>query len=388
MSSQSWKNSFLKLAKNVVLKYLEIPYAYHIDRDELYELDNKAIEFLVKCNGSATGIELTDDDEFIDYCIEEELIDLLSEPQISEIKIYRSPVPSLRYLELQLLERCNLKCKHCYLGSPGKKELTLDDAVSITEEFSDIAGLRLIISGGEPMLYPQLKEFIKRTNDLQLRRILLTNGTLIDEKNKNWLDVEEIQFSLDGWLEGHDILRGRGSFQRTMRGIEIVHKAGIPISFSTMIHKGNIHEFERMRQFTDDIGVIEWGIDVLCLAGSLMENRHLQIPFDQAVKYMEYSFGGGYHGSSDGFACGRHLMTVMPNGMAVKCGFYADAPLGDARQSLKDSWLKLKHIPLNQLECGNCAVIDECAGGCRFRADNPLATDPVMCALYKVDSKG
>jgi radical SAM protein with 4Fe4S-binding SPASM domain len=56
--------------------------------------------------------------------------------------------------------------------------------------------------------------------------------------------------------------------------------------------------------------------------------------------------------------------------------------VGDARMGLKDAWLKLEHIPVGRLECKSCSVIEECAGGCRFRASHPFAPDPVMCALY------
>jgi radical SAM protein with 4Fe4S-binding SPASM domain len=77
-------------------------------------------------------------------------------------------------------------------------------------------------------------------------------------------------------------------------------------------------------------------------------------------------------------------MTVLPTGKAVKCGFFENNPLGDARKSLMDCWLKLEHIPLEELECRSCPVVHDCAGGCRFRAPRPLAPDPVMCAFYGI----
>jgi len=47
--------------------------------------------------------------------------------------------------------------------------------------------------------------------------------------------------------------------------------------------------------------------------------------------------------------------------------------------------LSLKHLPLEALECKGCPVIDDCAGGCRFRAPHPLAPDPVMCVFYTMN---
>jgi sulfatase maturation enzyme AslB (radical SAM superfamily) len=296
----------LRLHSQVAVKRLEHLYLYHIARDDLYELSDSAEAFLLGCDGLSKGSELTSDAEFVAYCMKQGLIKALPQRDPVVVSIGKAPEPSLRYLELQLLHRCNLKCRHCYLGPPRPDELSLDDAVKIAREFAAHGGLRLLISGGEPLLYTHLKTFIEKTSGLQIRRVLLTNGTLISTKNIDWLQVEEIQFSLDGWRQGHDLLRGKGSFDRTLRGIRAARDARIPISIATMIHRGNLHEFQELRRFTEEIGAIEWGIDVLCMAGSLKENRDLTVPYEDAVSFMAYSYGGGYHGSSDGFACGRH----------------------------------------------------------------------------------
>lgn len=387
MKYPNWSESYLRLHRLAALKNLEVPYVYHIERDELYEIDDSALSFLARCNGSLKGAELTGDAPFVEFCLEEGILEDLRHPEPVSVVIGHASVPSLRYLEFQLTHLCNLKCRHCYLG-PGRSDvMPLEDALRITREFSACGGLRLLISGGEPLLYPYLEEFIAATGDLQVRRILITNGTLITEKNVSQLQVEEIQFSLDGWRHGHELLRGQGSFELTMRGIRAVQKAEIPISIATMVHRGNIGEFEHLQRFMKEIGAVEWGVDVLCMAGSLKQNHDLVIPYKEAAPLMEYAYGGGYHGSSDGFACGRHLMTVTPTGKALKCGFYEEAPLGDARQGLIACWLNLRHIPITALECKNCPVIEECCGGCRFRAPHPLAPDPVMCALYGVEHR-
>jgi radical SAM protein with 4Fe4S-binding SPASM domain len=152
-----------------------------------------------------------------------------------------------------------------------------------------------------------------------------------------------------------------------------------------MIHRGNLQEFDRLQRFAEEIDAISWGVDILCDAGNLTRNRSLRVPFVQAAPLLDYSFGGGYHGRSEGFACGRHLMTVLPDGNAVKCGFYPNKPLGDARDGLIGCWLKQEQLPLSALECHDCPVITQCGGGCRFRAAHPLAPDPAMCARYGID---
>jgi len=377
-----WRSAYLRLHAQAALKRLENPFVYHLLRDELYEIDNRALDFLAACDGTRTGSDLVPDPAFVEYCITEGLLETLARPESVTVPVNKAVSPSLRYLELQLLHKCNLKCLHCYLGPLRQERLPLDDALRIVTEFSSMGGLRLLISGGEPLLYEDLERFLSETAGLRLRRVLLSNGTLITPRNIGWLKVEEVQFSLDGWAHGHNIIRGAGAFEATMRGIQTVRDAGIAISFATMIHRGNLGEFELMREFIEEVGAIEWGIDAPALTGSFKYHDDLFVPYDQAAPLMAYAFGGGYHGPSDGFACGRHLLTVFPDGQAAKCGFYRQQPLGDARQGLKACWLKLEHVPLERLECGECSALEECAGGCRYRAPRPLAPDPLMCILH------
>ncbi len=387
MIPADWRRSYLRLSSDASLKVLETPFIYHIGRDELYEIDSSALDFLLRCTGGRTGEELTDDDEFVRYALSEGILEALNAPEPINITAARSPIPSLRYLELHLLHQCNLKCRHCYLGPARPAMLPIDDALRITGQFAEMGGLRLLISGGEPLLHPDLQFFLEETRNLGIRRVLFTNGTRVTAENAKWLqNADEIQFSLDGWTRGHEALRGAGTFERTVNGIRIARKAGIPVSISTMIHRDNLDEFDPMQAFIEEVGAVEWGIDVLSVTGSLESNRDLTVPYDRAAGLFPYAFGGGYHGSSGGYACGRHLMTVLPDGNAVKCGFYRDEPLGDARARLADCWNRLEHVPLDRLECRNCPVLDECRGGCRFRAQSPLGVDPVMCAVYGMNS--
>ncbi|MBW2640805.1 MAG: radical SAM protein [Deltaproteobacteria bacterium] len=384
MSNKNWHASYLRLHPKSALKNLEQPFVYHMGRDELYEIDERAQDFLLRCNGESRGKELTTDADFVEYCLEEGILEGHEQPVPATVTVNDGLTPSLRYLELHLLHKCNLNCRHCYLGPLQPIEMPVDHAIDITRQFSDIGGLRLLISGGEPLLYKDLKTYLEQTRALKIRRVLFTNGTLINSGNISWLDVDEIQFSLDGWKKGHEHLRGRGTFEPTLQGIHLATAAGIPVSISTMIHQYNLNEFERLRDFIEKIHAIEWGVDVMCVSGSLMKNPHLTVPYETAARYLKYGFGGGYHGSSEGFACGRHLMTVLPNRQAVKCGFYVDRSLGDAQKSLKHCWLNMNHVPLDQLECKGCSALEECRGGCRFRAPHPLAPDPAMCAFYGI----
>src|SRR4030043_2382076 len=103
------------LAGDAVLKWLETPSVYHIGKDDLYELDSDSFEFLNNC-ADKSGCSFKKN-EFIDYCLKEGIL-TGDKVAIKRPPLIKSPDPSLRYLELQITNKCNLTCKHCYINPP------------------------------------------------------------------------------------------------------------------------------------------------------------------------------------------------------------------------------------------------------------------------------
>ena len=166
MQTGQWRSAYLRLHGQAALKRLENPFVYHVLRDELYEIDEGGLKFLAACDGTRTGDELAPDPTFVEYCIAEGLLETLTRPERVTIPLNEPVSPSLRYLELQLLHKCNLKCLHCYLGPLHQEHLPLDDALRIAREFSSMGGLRLLISGGEPLLYRRARDVSRRDSGL------------------------------------------------------------------------------------------------------------------------------------------------------------------------------------------------------------------------------
>src|SRR3990172_11897474 len=191
------------------------------------------------------------------------------------------------------------------------------------------------------------------------------------------------EVSLDGLKNGHDTLRGKGSFKRAITAMESVREAGIDLSIATMVHPYNLNDFPKMAELLNSYNVREWGIDVPLQTGNLKSANDFVVPPEKAGEYLKFAYGGSYHRGSEGYVCGRHICTIMPNGKVCKCGFYEDRPLGNIEEGLKNCWERNYHMPLKDLQCHDCIYIKECQGGCRFRAETPTSPDPIMCALYK-----
>jgi len=379
------RHSYLRLAEHASLRLLETPHLYDRLADELYEVDKTGFAWLARCDGATPGLAPLADQEFVDFLLAESLLACLAAPARRPLPWRQSPIPSLRYLELLLTERCNLRCRHCYLGETGEAELPLATVLDTLTEFQQMQGLRVLLSGGEPLLYRQWPELNERLPEFELRFVLLTNGLLLTDAVIRDLKVQEVQISLDGLAHGHELIRGPGTWQKTVARLEALLKAGMSVSVATMIHQGNLAELPRLHAWLQGLGIREWSLDLPCASGRLTENAEIWVEPLAGAPYLELGFGGSDHGASGEYACGRHLAAVLPNGTVAKCGLYADQPLGTLSDGLETCWLRLQHIRLSDLACAPCPHVLDCRGGCRFRAGRGLAPDPVMCARYGMD---
>ena len=139
-------------------------------------------------------------------------------------------IPTLRELFIHVTHRCNLTCSHCYSSRMPEGDLPFRLFGKIVDDMVEMGGRSITLTGGEPLLHPDFKDLL----DYGARRCsvsLLTNGTLVDGELARFLsglgDVR-IQVSIDGSGEDiHDAVRGRGSFVRAIRGIELLLEAGL-----------------------------------------------------------------------------------------------------------------------------------------------------------------
>lgn len=375
------KNMQYFLSKETVLKWLERPSVYNIKKDELYEFDDEAFEFFKDCM-SEDGC-VVKDSGFIRYCLKEGIL-TKNKVSVKLPPLTKSPEPSLRYLELQITDRCNLQCRHCYIKEKGTRELSINQTTNVLKEFEEMQGLRILITGGEPLLHSKFNEINEMLPEFSVRKILFTNGLLLNREILKRLNVHEIQISIDGLEHAHDSLRGKGSFRSAMKAIKLSIDYGLEVSISTMIHPKNLEDFDEMERLFKDIGIREWTVDVPCITGRLEKHSEFQINPEDSGRYLSYGYGNGLHTGESGFACGLHLMAVMSDGRVSKCTFYSDRAVGKIEDGLKKCWHRIKPIRLDELKC-DCKYIEACRGGCRYRAElsgSPFGKDPYKCALY------
>lgn len=142
------------------------------------------------------------------------------------------------YVSISPTRRCNLKCKMCiqHRQSTDKpenltwykpdQELPLDAWVNLFDELTRWRPI-VFITGGEPLLYPHILEFIEEAKKRNLLVHLQTNGILLAKMADHLvnLGVEMVTVSLDGPPAIHDLIRGEGTFQQSVRGFRALVEA-------------------------------------------------------------------------------------------------------------------------------------------------------------------
>ncbi len=378
------------------LRNLESKILYDFARDQQYELDQELLDFLSHCTGknrleeicAIIGVHESEAIKQVRYLEREGcLIDEENPRAPKRFSLPPAVKPSLRYLLIHITERCNLNCRHCYLGPKKNTDLELHLIARALEEFSRF-GLKVLISGGEPLLHKCFWDVLKLAGDLPIRVEVLTNGTLITPEVAMGLSkyADQVQISLDGMRRGHEILRGKGSFEAAIKGIENA-KEFLPVTCATMIHAGNLGEFEELEAMLLELGVDEWTLDIPCSKGNAIRNSRFIPHYDEAARiFKAYGYSAGVHAGDAAYSCGSHMCSISVNGDISKCGFFEE-PVGNIEDStIEDCWQKLVngYLPLlGELECNGCSVLGECRGGCRYRATQSfLGKDPFMCSLY------
>lgn len=335
------------------------------------------------------------------------------------------------FVQCHLTEKCNLRCTHCYQSGSADGELSPDEIRALLAELADLlqawreayglefaAGLN--VTGGEPLLHPDLEEILGEMTGGGFAVFLLTNGTLIDADRAARLadlGVRGVQVSIEGPEEIHDTIRGRGSFAAACAGIAHLVAAGHTVTMNATLSALNAGRFREMVGLCASLGAQRFGFSRLVPAGRgaglvdrILEpgrvRRIYQELFSHRVPGVEIVTGDPVAsqlrttGDADdcgdvatgGCAAGVSGLTIMPDGTVVPCR-RLPIPLGNIRQdSLREIWATSKI--LEQLRdrasykgaCGSCRRWAHCRG-CRAiayasslaRGQTDLLADDPQC---------
>ncbi len=292
---------------------------------------------------------------------------------------------------------CNLKCSYCRAFAsavPDEGELSTEEAVAFIDSIATFQPM-LILSGGEPLLRPDIFHLARHAVSRGLRVSLASNGTLITPEIVDKIaasGIGRVSISLDGATpEMHDGNRGQGSFQAAMAGIEALrgrvdfqinftitkrNEAHVPAVFdlAEAVRAKALHFFFLVptgRGREEDMISSERQEELLWQIDREQTERSLEVRVTCAPQYSRISQQGSGR-RAGGCLAGRSFVFVSRRGDVYPCG-YLPLKVGNIREKkfidIWESSPELRALRARDLKgrCGQCGYSKTC-GGCRARA--------------------
>ena len=328
-------------------------------------------------------------------------------------KIAGQRIPINGSLELTL--RCNLKCAHCYVahghnGISGQTELTYGEICGILDQIVDEGCLWLLLTGGEPLLRPDLLDIYIYAKRKGLLVTLFTNGTLITPRIADYL-AEWRPFVVEITLYGrtqetYERITGiPGSHAHCMRGIDLLLERGVPLKLKTMLMTLNKHELWDIKAYAESLGV-QFYFDPMLNGGRdgsrapitfrLLPEEVVQFDLADANRLEEWqAFCDRYRGvrADDRYlyvcGAGLHSFHIDPYSKLSAC-LISHVPSYDLRQgSFHEGWREfLSQVryqrPREDYHCNRCELLPlcgQCPGWAQLEHGDPEKPVEYLCQV-------
>jgi Fe-coproporphyrin III synthase len=196
-----------------------------------------------------------------------------------------------------LVRRCNLACQHCYSISadvdfPG--ELTTAEIFRTMDDLRTFGVPVLILSGGEPLLRPDIWAIAHRAKAMGFYVGLSTNGTLIDRANIAAIagtGFDYVGISLDGIEATHDRFRRKaGAFAASLAGVRLARDAGIKVGLRFTLTQDNAHDLPALLELMEAERVDKFYLSHLNYGGRGNINRKTDAVFRTTRRAMDLLF--------------------------------------------------------------------------------------------------
>ena len=158
--------------------------------------------------------------------------------------------------------KCNQNCKYCHRFL-GINDLTYEENKKILNNLIKDGVNNITWTGGEALLYPNLKELLKISQENGIKNKLITNGMVLaqNENMREILDyLDSLTLSLDTINDdtNEELGRGRNHFEEVKTILDYVKGKSLKININTVVSKKNINEMEQLGEFLNNYNISKW----------------------------------------------------------------------------------------------------------------------------------
>lgn len=311
--------------------------------------------------------------------------------------------------------RCNLRCAHCYCNLPlndkdaREKELKAKEIFDILDQIAEAGCLWLLITGGEPLVREDFLDIYTYAKKKGFIITLFTNGTLLTPQIADYL-AEWPPFAVEITLYGitketyEKVTQTPNSFERCVRGINLLLQRKIPLRLKTMVMKLNQDQVWQIKEYAEELGV-EFRFDSVLnprLDGSkdpcdlrLSPEEVVELDLADKKKFTQWQeFSSKFRepvGSDKLYYClaGISSFHIDPYGKLSVCMMSRFQNCDLHNNSFREMWnhripqfLDLK--PVRSYPCGECDLISlcgQCPGSAWLETGSPETPVQYLCQL-------
>ena len=158
--------------------------------------------------------------------------------------------------------KCNQNCKYCHRFL-GINDLTYEENKKILNNLIKDGVNNITWTGGEALLYPNLKELLKISQENGIKNKLITNGMVLaqNENMREILDyLDSLTLSLDTINDdtNEELGRGRNHFEEVKTILDYVKGKSLKVNINTVVSKKNINEMEQLGAFLNNYNISKW----------------------------------------------------------------------------------------------------------------------------------
>lgn len=186
---------------------------------------------------------------------------------------------------IELLPLCNMKCDMCYVRMETAEVRKMgglrsaDEWISVAKEMKDAGVLFLLLTGGEPFLYPEFRQLYLALQKMGFVLTINTNGTLITEDLAAFLGEHKprrVNVTLYGTNEEtyQHLCHYPNGFQKTIHGIRLLQEHQIDVKLSSSLAKNNVNDIAQIFSIGN-----EWGIPVRIDTYMMPAQRERSLPY-------------------------------------------------------------------------------------------------------------
>ncbi len=344
--------------------------------------------------------------------------------------VMQAPVVAL----MEVTSKCNLRCSYCFhfdSVTEHCKDLSKDEWLQFFAELQSLKVFTITLTGGEPFVRPDFLDLCQGASELGLRYRILSNATLITDADAARLAkigrCSAVQVSLDGIGEINDAARGKGAFDKAVRGIRHLLNHGINVFPRVTLSHHNLGHLEEFADFiVNELKIPHFGTNMATVMGEngknaaeLEYNIHQYADAMREHQIVNKKYPGVIQAFAGPGAMLRHWKTalkakrdnipmvhggfhstcslvyqricVRPDGGILACSAFPEQVMGYINQdSLSDIWRngkfinemrKFRHKPLTDYaNCATCEYRPWCGGGCPAIVLQYISNDSTSCA--------